>query len=186
MTRIIAGAARGRVIAVPTTATRPTSDRVREALFSSVGSRRDLHGARVLDLYAGTGAVGLEALSRGAGHVLMVESDRAACGVLARNVAAVGLTGAEVRCAPVRGVLEGGAAQPYDLVFLDPPYQTATEVVTGDLEALLRRGWLDGEALVVVERARRSGAMIWPAGLVEHRSRRYGDTTLYLAGGGGA
>ena len=176
------------MLSVPASATRPTSDRVREALFSSVASRVALDGARVLDLYAGTGAVGLEALSRGAGHVLLVESDPATCALLARNVDTLALPGAQVRCASVRSVLQAGdagSAAGFDLVFLDPPYRTADTVVDEDLRTLVERGWLAEESVVVVERGSRSEAVTWPIGLAGDRIRRYGDTTLYFGRKGG-
>src|SRR4051812_3010580 len=122
MTRVIAGTAGGRRLAVPPgTGTRPTSDRAREALFSTWQSLRGtLDGARVADLYAGSGAVGLEALSRGAAHVTLVEADARAAAVIRANIAALGLPGAELRTARAeRTVAEGAPAQPYDVVFLD-------------------------------------------------------------------
>jgi len=132
MTRIISGSARGRRLAVPPgSSTRPTSDRAREALFSTIESLiRSFAGARVLDLYAGSGAVGLEALSRGADHVLLVESDPAAARTIRDNATKTGLAGAEVRAEPVERLLAGGApASPYDVVFLDPPYEVADDAV---------------------------------------------------------
>jgi hypothetical protein len=118
--RLIAGAAGGRRLAVPPRGTRPTSDRVREALFAALAHDPGLVGANVLDLCAGSGALGLEALSRGAAHALFVESDRRAAGVLRRNIADVGLPGTEVRVAPAAAVLAGPAARAYDLALVDP------------------------------------------------------------------
>ena len=122
MVRIVAGVAGGRRLVVPPRGTRPTSDRVREAVFSAVQARRDLEGTRVLDLYAGSGALGLEALSRGAAQVRFVEFDRRAGAVLRRNIEALGLPGAEVTIADVAVVVRGDPGQPYDVVLADPPY----------------------------------------------------------------
>ncbi|MFL6119932.1 16S rRNA (guanine(966)-N(2))-methyltransferase RsmD [Actinophytocola sp.] len=178
MTRIVAGAAGGRRLAVPPKGTRPTSDRVREALFSAVESAVDLSAARVLDLYAGTGALGLEALSRGAGFALFVESAPAALAVLRKNITAVGLPG-EVRAGKVAAVLASGTASPFDLVFLDPPY--AVTDLSGELRALVSGGWVGPDSVVIVERSRRAGAVVWPEPLVELRVKHYGETSLYWA-----
>ena len=169
MTRIVAGAAGGRRLAVPPgRRTRPTSDRAREGLFSALG---DLTGARFLDLFAGSGAVGLEALSRGAVLATMVESDAGAVRVLRANAAALGLPGADVRPVKVERFLDE-AAEPYDVVFLDPPYAL-------DIAPVLLRlpPWVDD--VVVVERAGRDGPPTWPGGLTGGKARRYGDTTLW-------
>jgi 16S rRNA (guanine966-N2)-methyltransferase len=180
VTRIIAGIAGGRRLVVPPSGTRPTSDRVREALFSALAADPGLDGAAVLDLCAGTGALGLEALSRGAAHALFVESDRRAVGVLRRNVAALGLPGAVVRAAPAAAVLAAPADRPYDLVLLDPPYTTPDAEVAGWLAAAHTHGWLTDAAVVVVERAR-GAPFPWPAPLRAVRERRYGDTVLHTA-----
>jgi 16S rRNA (guanine966-N2)-methyltransferase len=183
MTRIIAGAARGRRLAVPKgTATRPTSDRAREGLFATVTAiLGSLSGMRVLDLYAGSGAVGLEALSRGAAQVLLVEADARAAQVIRANLAAVGLPGGRVVCGKVRRFLDrgpdGGAA--FDLVVADPPYAVPEAEVTGMLIALVSRSWLAPGALVAVERATRAQPLPWPDGYAPDRSRRYGETTFW-------
>ena len=135
LTRIVAGEARGRRLAVPPRGTRPTTDRVREALFNVLAVRRDYDGLRVLDLYAGSGALGLEALSRGAASVLFVDSDRRAAEVIGRNITAVGLPGATVRRGAVATVLAAGAPSPMDLVLADPPY----EVPAAEVEQILAR-----------------------------------------------
>lgn len=181
MTRIVAGAARGRRLKVPAQGTRPTSERVREAVFSALESRTDLDGARVLDLYAGSGALGLEALSRGAEHVLLVESDARAAAVVSANVEAVALPGAAVRRAPVASVLAQPADAPYDLVLVDPPYSVTDAAVAGVLAALLAHGWLAEHALVVLERARRSPETAWPPGLETTWGKSYGDTRVEIA-----
>jgi 16S rRNA (guanine966-N2)-methyltransferase len=176
MPRIVGGTAGGRTIAVPRgDATRPTTDRVREALFSSLG---DLTGLRVLDGYAGSGALGLEALSRGAEHALLVERSAVAVRVLRANVAALGLPGAAVHAGPLLPLLGRGPAGAYDLVLLDPPYDQDVEA---DLHALVDLRWLAPAAELVLERATRSPEPRWPAGLGDGaaRARRYGETTLW-------
>ncbi len=182
MTRIISGSARGRRLAVPPgTSTRPTSDRAREALFSTIEALiRSFAGARVLDLYAGSGAVGLEALSRGADHVLLVESDARAATTIRTNAAATGLVGAEVRAERVEHLVAAGApSSPYDVVFLDPPYDCADDALRDVVTDLFDGAWLAERALVIVERATRGGEWRWPAGVAPDRSRRYGEATLW-------
>lgn len=190
MTRVIAGAARGRRLAVPAgRLTRPTSDRAREGLFATVTSiRGQLDGARVLDLYAGSGAVGLEALSRGAQRVVFVEADIQAARVIRGNIEAVGLPGGHLLTGRVDRVLaRGPAGQPgYDLVIADPPYAVADEEVTGMLTTLDERSWLAPGAIVVVERATRSGPVPWPPGYSPDRSRRYGEATFWYGLAAGA
>ncbi|QBJ95134.1 16S rRNA (guanine(966)-N(2))-methyltransferase RsmD [Rhodococcus sp. ABRD24] len=181
MTRIVAGRAGGRRLKVPASGTRPTSERVREALFSSLDSRMDLEGAAVLDLYAGSGALGLEALSRGAGHVLLVESDAKAAAVVKENVTAVGLAGAVVRIAPVAAVVGAAADREYDIVLADPPYAVADEDMTAVLDALLANGWIGEGSIVVAERSSRSPETQWPDGLRAERVKRYGETRIELA-----
>jgi 16S rRNA (guanine966-N2)-methyltransferase len=183
MTRIIAGAARGRRLAVPKgTATRPTSDRAREGLFATVTTiRGPLQGATVLDLFAGSGAVGVEALSRGAARVVFVESDPRAARVIRANLAAAALPGGELVCDRVerflrRGPGPGPAA---GLVVADPPYAASGEDITRMLAVLASGGWLEPGALVAVERATRSGAVAWPGGYIPDRSRQYGDATFW-------
>ena len=175
----MAGGAGGRRIAVPPSGTRPTADRVREAVFSALEARMDLDGARVLDLYAGSGALGLEALSRGAAHALFVESDARAAAVVRRNAAGLGLPGADVRTTTVGSVLAGPPDARYDLVLLDPPYELADADLTGVLAALADGGWLAASALLVVERSARSAAPAWSAGVSPFTERRYGDTCVH-------
>ncbi|MEV0152137.1 16S rRNA (guanine(966)-N(2))-methyltransferase RsmD [Micromonospora sp. NPDC050686] len=182
MTRIVAGTHGGRRIAAPPGAgTRPTSDRVREALFSAVQADVDLDGARFADLYAGSGAVGLEALSRGAGHVLLVESDPRAARVIRENIAALrAAPAARLAAGKVATVLAAGPeGEPYDVVFADPPYAVPDDEITALLAALVQRGWLAPDALVVVERSTRGGPFTWVEGVTAQRSRRYGETTLW-------
>lgn len=181
MTRIIAGEVGGRRIEVPPGGTRPTSDRVREALFSALDVDPGLAGAAVLDLCAGSGALGLEALSRGAAHALFVESDRRAAATLRRNVAALGLGDtAQVRAAPVAAVLAAAAPRRYDLLLADPPYSVANSEIAGWLRAAVANGWLAEQATAVVERPARAGSFDWPEPLLGRRDRRYGDTTLHI------
>lgn len=191
MTRIVAGVAGGRRLSVPAgRGTRPTADRAREGLFATVlAIRGPLDGARVLDLYAGSGAVGLEALSRGASDVLLVESDARAARVIQANIEAVRLPGARLVTGRAERVLDLGPGDhpPRDLVFADPPYATSGDEVQRVLTALRDRGWLAPGALVIVERGTRSGPVTWPAGYLPDRSRGYGEATLWygLAAGDG-
>lgn len=181
MTRIIGGRAGGRRLATPRgSATRPTSDRVREALFSAVESWcGSLHGLRFLDLYAGSGAVGLEAWSRGAGVVTFVEQDRRTAALVRSNASELGFAKADVRAASVGAVLASPPSAPYDVVFSDPPYPLEDERVDADLAALVAHGWLVPGALVVVERGARRSRVTWPEGLVGRREKRYGETVLW-------
>ncbi|MEV4755261.1 16S rRNA (guanine(966)-N(2))-methyltransferase RsmD [Micromonospora sp. NPDC049559] len=189
MTRIVAGTLGGRRIAAPPgERTRPTSDRVREALFSALDAMVEIDGARFLDLYAGSGAVGLEALSRGAGHVLLVESDPRAARVVRENIAALrAAPAARLVVGKVAQVLGAGAAgeayapagEPYDVVFADPPYAVPDEEIAAMLAALVDGGWLAADAVVVVERSSRTGPVDWVQGITAERSRRYGETTLW-------
>ena len=162
--RIIAGGARGRRLAVPKgTATRPTSDRAREGLFATVTAiRGPLHGARVLDLFAGSGAIGLEALSRGAVRVVFVESDPRAARVIRANMAAVALPGGELVCAGCSGSWTAGRARRPPSTWWWPIRRTRhrRREVTRMLTALAGGGWLAPRALVAVERATRAGRCV--------------------------
>ncbi|CAA9389064.1 MAG: 16S rRNA (guanine(966)-N(2))-methyltransferase [uncultured Nocardioidaceae bacterium] len=188
MTRIIGGSAGGRRLQTPKgDLTRPTSDRVREALFSAVqSSLGPLDGLRFLDLYAGSGAVGLEAMSRGAAAVTLVEHDRRTAGLIRTNARTIGFPGVDVVTGSVARHLAEQPAAAYDVVFLDPPYSLTSKAVAADLAALATNGWLTEEALVVVERSSRERLPPWPAGYVEGRERRYGETTLSFATWSGA
>lgn len=181
MTRIIGGTAGGRRLNTPKGAnTRPTSDRVREALFSAIESWcGSLQGLRFLDLYAGSGAVGLEAWSRGAGVVTLVEQDRRTAALIDQNARHLGFVKAHVVPASVPTVLGQPPTAPYDAVFLDPPYSLDEESLARDLEALDRQDWLVPGALVVVERSRRTPPPVWPPGFTDIRERRYGETVLW-------
>lgn len=167
--------------APPGRGTRPTADRTREGLFSTVESLVPLAGARVLDLYAGSGAVGLEAASRGAAGVTLVERDRAALTTLRRNVAELGLAGVRVVAAPVERYVGVPLADepPYDLVFADPPYELAADRLAAVLTDLAAGGWLADGAIAVVERAARDADWVWPDPLVAERRRAYGEGVLW-------
>lgn len=182
MSRIVAGTAGGARIAVPPTGVRPTSDRVREALFSLLESRGALEDAVVLDLYAGSGALGLEALSRGALTATLVERDPRVCGVIQHNAKSTNLRGAMVRRAAV-GTFVKRPVDSVDLVFVDPPYADTEDEVDAVLAAL--PAWLNPGALVVVERDSRTRTPAWPEALTPEEPRAYGETTLHLATAGG-
>jgi 16S rRNA (guanine966-N2)-methyltransferase len=154
---------------------------VRESLFNIVTARRDLTGLSVLDLYAGSGALGLEALSRGAAFALFVESDRRAAEVLERNIATLGLAGATLRRGLVSAVLAAGPVAPIDLVLADPPYDVETSEVHAVLGALGAHGWAHEGTLAVVERAVTSAPLSWPPEWHPWQQRVYGDTRLELA-----
>lgn len=183
MTRIIAGFAGSLALTVPGQGTRPTSDRVREAIFSALDARDRIAGARVLDLYAGSGALGLEAASRGATTVTLVERNPAAGRACRRNASRVKLnappgSGLEITVAAqtVHAFLTADARS-WDLVFLDPPYDLGNAELVRSLEALPPR--LAPEAVVLLERSSRDAEPDWPEGLVLDRRRDYGDTALF-------
>jgi 16S rRNA (guanine966-N2)-methyltransferase len=190
VTRIIAGLAGGRrLVTAAGRATRPTSDRTREGLFGTVlAIRGSLDGSAVADLYAGSGAVGLEALSRGAADVILVESDPRAAAVIRTNIAALGLAGARLVTGAVERVLASGpaGARPRDFVFADPPYALADGELARVLTLLGAHGWLAPGALVAVERATRSGPPTWPSWYEPVRSRKYGEATLWYGLAAGA
>ncbi|QIX26189.1 16S rRNA (guanine(966)-N(2))-methyltransferase RsmD [Nocardioides sp. JQ2195] len=180
MTRIIGGTAGGRRIETPDgEQTRPTSDRVREALFSALeswaGTWADL---RFLDLYAGSGAIGLEARSRGAGSVTLVERDRRTAALISANARSLGFAGVEVLAQSVDTTLQRSPQSPYDVVFLDPPYPLPDSDVEHALELLVANNWLASDALVVVERGTRASSHRWPEGMDPWRDKRYGETVL--------
>ncbi len=180
MTRIIGGTAGGRRIDAPRgTSTRPTSDRVREALFSAVESWcGSLQGLRFLDLYAGSGAVGLEAWSRGAGVVTLVEQNRRTAALISANAKLIGFSKAHVVGASVAATLLRPPSAPYDVVFLDPPYPTPADEVDDNLKHLGAE-WLVPGAMVVVERSSRTRPPVFPDGFTDGRERKYGETTLW-------
>ena len=165
---------------MPRTGTRPTTDRVRESLFNLLTARLDLSGRAVLDLYAGSGALGLEALSRGAASAVFVESDHRAVSVIDKNIAALGVKGATVRRGAVATVL-AFSAQPVDLVLADPPYDVDAGEVETVLSALTYGGWTTTGTVAVIERPASSPMLTWPDGWQVWPSRTYGDTRLELA-----
>ncbi len=181
MTRIVAGSHGGRRIATPAGRdTRPTSDRVREALFSTLESLTELDGCRFVDLYAGSGAVGLEAASRGAAAVLLVESDPRAARIVRENIRSLDLDPiCRISAAKVSTALAHAPDDPYDIVFADPPYEFDDREVETLLAALVEKRWLVLGGIVVVERSTRSSPPAWPDGVTPERHRRYGETTLW-------
>jgi 16S rRNA (guanine966-N2)-methyltransferase len=182
MPRISAGTARGRRLAVPDgRSTRPTSDRTREGLFSALDAALNgFGGLRVLDLYAGSGAVGLEALSRGASAALLVDSDRAAIRIMHANLDTLGLPGARIANDRVEHLAATPCVdEPYELVYLDPPYAMPAEDLAAVLAALAENGWIAPGAMVAVERASRGPEWRWPAGFDALRSRAYGEGTVW-------
>ena len=189
MTRIVAGAAGGRTLQVPPRGTRPTSERVREAIFSRLEHLGVVDDARVLDLYAGSGALGLEAASRGAAEVTLVDSARVAVDVARRNVASLGLSGVRVVAQQAESFVAAAASAsgtavsgPYHLVLVDPPYDVTAEALERVLHHLAVPGVLDPTAVVVVERSTRTPEPTWPAGWEVVARKDYGETAVYFVG----
>jgi 16S rRNA (guanine966-N2)-methyltransferase len=183
VTRIISGLAGSLPLAVPDAGTRPTSDRVRESLFGSLEAAGVIDGATVLDLYAGSGALALEALSRGAATADLVERNSRAAGVAERNLRAVARAVPTARARVHRMSADSflrSTSTGYDLVFLDPPYDVDETELTATLTLLVPR--LVPDAVVVIERASRSPEPALPPGLGHDRVKRYGDTALWWAG----
>ncbi|MEI6404573.1 MAG: 16S rRNA (guanine(966)-N(2))-methyltransferase RsmD [Actinomycetes bacterium] len=179
MMRIIAGQFKGRTLEVPPSVTRPTSSRVREAIFSSI--QHTLAGfddLAVLDLFAGSGALGIEALSRGADHVVFIENDRTACEVISNNLVKCG-TRAIVTCSDALIVVgQNNPHGPFDVVFADPPYSLDDEAVTMLLHHLMEGKWMAADGLLVVERGTKS-EFAWPVEFEEITKRTYGDTAIW-------
>jgi 16S rRNA (guanine966-N2)-methyltransferase len=166
---------------VPPRGTRPTTDRVRESLFNVLATRVEFNGASVLDLYAGSGALGLEALSRGATAALFVESDQRAAAVIGQNIDTLGVAGATLRRGAVASVLAAGPERPVDLVFADPPYDLEAREIEDMLGALTVQGWAGRGTVAVVERPAAGPSLRWPAGWTVWPERKYGDTRLEMA-----
>ena len=184
MTRIIAGEAGSLRLAAPDKVSRPTSDRVREAIFSRLESLMSLRGARVIDLFAGTGALGLEAASRGASDVWLVDQHSGAHRVIRQNIATIApALGHQPELHAVRAsvgtFLATSPPAAVSLVFLDPPYDYSSHTLDEHLEGLHPR--LDSDAIVVVERSAQSAPPQFPEGCEDLGSKKYGDTTVYWA-----
>ena len=190
MSRIIAGSRGGQRIAMPPgDQARPTTDRVREALFSAITAwagraaepvQDSLAGLGFCDLYAGSGAVGLEAASRGATRVLLVERDPRTAQLARRNAEMLGLA-VDLVVSPVEKVLRKAPPRPFDIVFVDPPYELDTPTVSAQIQQLVGNAWVDRGSLIVVERSRRTPQLIWPDSAVKSWSRAYGETILCFA-----
>ena len=184
--RIIAGLAKGRNLISPSGATRPTSDRAREALFSTLesefGSINDLN---VLDLYCGSGAVGAEALSRGAAVVYAVDNDEKATSVtrqnfaLLENISGIGTT--SVITSSVGKFLDKTSELKFDVVFLDPPYDLPNNEIEKALTSLAKNEFLKSSAVIAIERDSKSKRLNWPLGLKELKERKYGAATIFYA-----
>jgi 16S rRNA (guanine966-N2)-methyltransferase len=189
MSRIIAGSAGGRRIRMPRgVGTRPTTDRVREAIFSAVAAwaatsdaapEETLSGLGFCDLYAGSGAVGLEAASRGAAPILLVERDRRAVSYIRRSAAELDLS-VTIQVGDVPSLLHRPAPAGFDIVFADPPYDLPTEMVDAQLTALIDHGWVSRPGLVILERSRRSVPPNWPGAVDKTWARAYGETGVYF------
>ncbi len=186
MTRIIAGTAGSLRLEVPKAGTRPTSDRVREAIFSSLESWNLLANSRVLDLYAGSGAIGLESASRGARAVVLVEKHPQAAQVVSRNAKIVqqafrgsGVPSIDVSRSSVQTFLDAAEGDRFEVIVLDPPYELGEEELALNLASVAKLVAEDG--VVLVERSSRSPEPRWPGGLVRFREKRYGETVLWWA-----
>jgi 16S rRNA (guanine966-N2)-methyltransferase len=173
--RVITGIAKGRRLRSPETA-RPTADSVRSSIFNILGP--DCRDARVLDLFAGSGALGIEALSRGAKHATFVDNDREACRAIEENLAVTRLEGTLVRTDAER-FLDGAPGEPYDLVFLDPPYERGLPFVAQILEKLAAGAWVSRGGTVVAEAP--AGEIDLPAAFRQTRTRRFGQTQVTIA-----
>ncbi|MEN9607202.1 MAG: hypothetical protein RL605_1030 [Actinomycetota bacterium] len=188
MTRIIAGIAGSRQLAAPASPTRPTSDRIRESIFNRLENWDALEGARVVDLYAGTGALALEAISRGAASAVLVEKDAKAAAVCAKNIGFIeaALQAAKVKASmrvqqkSVDAYLSTAGSVEFDLVFIDPPYDIENRDITENLSKVAPL--LAKDAIVVLERSSRTPRAELPADLVLEDEKSYGDTVVYWIG----
>ncbi|GCE75704.1 16S rRNA (guanine(966)-N(2))-methyltransferase RsmD [Cellulomonas biazotea] len=178
MTRIVSGAAGGRTLQVPKRGTRPTSERVREALFSRLEHLGVVTDARVLDLYAGSGALGLEAASRGARAVTLVDASREAAEVCRRNVTALGLRDVTVVAERAERFVQRPVVAPWDLVLVDPPYDVTEDDLSAVLAGVAPSVAADGA--LVVERSSRSPEPGWPDGWEGVERRVYGETVVWF------
>ena len=184
--RIIAGLAKGRNLISPSGATRPTSDRAREALFSTLESEfGSINDLTVLDLYCGSGAVGAEALSRGAAVVYAVDNDEKATSVtrqnfaLLENISGIGTT--SVITSSVGKFLDKTSELKFDVVFLDPPYDLPNNEIEKTLSSLVKNGFLKSSTVIAIERDSKSKRLNWPLGLKELKERKYGAATIFYA-----
>jgi len=180
--RIIAGVAKGRTLSSVAGATRPTSDRAREGLFSSLLSEfGDFLGLHFLDLFAGSGAIGLEALSRGATLVHAVEKDESACKTIRTNEELIGPTpGAfQLFSMSAHRFLEMSAPATYHIVYIDPPYDYSSKELNEVLVQLLAGGFIRPDAVIAVERAAKADTLVWPEGYAILRERKYGQAVIY-------
>jgi len=166
MTRIIAGELRGRALKVPDAGTRPTAERVREAVFSSLTSLDAIAEVSVLDLFAGSGALGIESISRGANHCVFVEDNKNAVSVINKNIEELKVN-AHVVDAKVQ------------LIFLDPPYEMPLAQISKVITQGLANSWFSDDAILVVETSKRSGDFVWPDGFESIRDKSYGDTCVW-------
>lgn len=181
MTRIVAGKFGGRSLHVPPRGTRPTSDRVREAIFSRLEHHGVLDGARVLDLYSGSGALGLEAISRGAVHATLVDAARSAVDMGRRNASELGTDAVVAVHDKAERFVAAAPAQPWDVVFCDPPYEVRDETVNALLAQLAATRAVHADTMLVVERSSRGPAPMWPEGWEQDVSKVYGETTVHYA-----
>lgn len=184
--RIIAGLAKGRNLISPSGATRPTSDRAREALFSTLESEfGSIHDLTFLDLYCGSGAVGAEALSRGAAVVYAVDNDEKATSVTRQNFAILenisGIGTTSVITSSVGKFLDKTSELQFDVVFLDPPYDLPNNEIEKTLSSLVKNGFLKSSAVIAIERDSKSKRLNWPLGLKELKERKYGAATIFYA-----
>lgn len=184
MTRIVSGSYGGRTLQVPDKGTRPTSERVREAIFSWLDHRGLLEDAVVVDLFAGSGALGLEALSRGAVHATFVEANRRAADVIRRNVATLGADGAQLAVEKAERFVARPAPTAWTTVFVDPPYDLAEAELAQVLAGASQSTDMDG--VLVVERSTRSPEPTWPEGWQLSARKDYGETAVYYVEWAGA
>ncbi len=182
MTRVIAGELRGRNLKVPEAGTRPTAERVREAIFSSLTSLDAIAEVNVLDLYAGSGALGIEAISRGANSCVFVENNKNASLMVSKNIADLKVKGQVIE-AKVETVFTNPPTtklgMPAQLVFLDPPYETSYEQITKVLLLGLENQWFSADAILVLETGKRNGDFVWPEVFESLREKSYGDTRVW-------
>jgi 16S rRNA (guanine966-N2)-methyltransferase len=182
--RIISGIAKGRSLSSVAGPTRPTSDRAREGLFSSLLSEfGDFVGLSVLDLFAGSGAIGLEALSRGASLVAAVEQDPNACKTISKNAELVSSAGPAgkfvLHSKSVENFLDDASSISYDVIFVDPPYEQPANEIAALLEKALLRGFISSNCVIAVERDAKGDKFLWPTGLSAMRERNYGQAVIY-------